>query len=190
VAWPWALAALAGYLLGSIPVADLVSRRAGVDLREVGDRNPGYWNAREQLGGRRAIPVLLGDGAKGAAAGAVGLVLAQDGLWGVKWVAVGGAMVGHGWPLFARFRGGRSLMAFVGGMLVVTPVPAAIGVVLLALVSAVGNFALGIRVALFAFPAIQALFDARERVAATGALMSIFVIRTLVARRAGVSGSG
>ena len=43
-----------------------------VDLRAVGDRNPGYWNAKETLGRRAAVPVFLGDAAKGVAAAAIG----------------------------------------------------------------------------------------------------------------------
>jgi len=177
VVMPWVLAALAGYLCGSIPVADVVTRRAGIDIRAVGDRNPGYWNVKEQLGGRRALPVLFGDTAKGSLAGLIGLLLASDGLWGVKWVAVAGAMVGHGWPLFARFRGGKSLLAFVGGMLVVTPVPALLGLGVLALVGLAHTFALGIKVAVFSFPAIELAFDSKERVAATGSLMCIMALR-------------
>ncbi|WP_395160535.1 glycerol-3-phosphate acyltransferase, partial [Ilumatobacter sp.] len=50
-----------GYRLGSIPVANLVARRRStIDLREVGDRNPGFWNARETLGKRAAVPVFVG----------------------------------------------------------------------------------------------------------------------------------
>ena len=63
----YVVAAVLGYLLGSIPVALLVARRHGVDLRRTGDGNPGAWNALEQLGGRRAAPAFLGDAAKGAA---------------------------------------------------------------------------------------------------------------------------
>jgi glycerol-3-phosphate acyltransferase PlsY len=48
----YVVAAVLGYLLGSIPVALLVARRHGVDLRRTGDGNPGAWNALEQLGGR------------------------------------------------------------------------------------------------------------------------------------------
>lgn len=174
---PWFMAAFSGYLLGSIPVADVVARRAGIDLRAVGDRNPGYWNVKDQLGGRRALPVLLGDTAKGTLAGGTGLLLASDGLWGVKWMAVAGAMVGHGWPIFARFRGGKSLLAFVGGMLVITPIPAFIAVGLLAGVAAARTFALGVRVGVFSFPAIELVFDSKERVAATGLLMCLIALR-------------
>ena len=46
----YVVAALIGYLLGSIPVALLVARRHGVDLHRTGDGNPGAWNALEQLG--------------------------------------------------------------------------------------------------------------------------------------------
>ena len=55
-----AAVALAGYVVGSIPVAGLVARRrAGLDLRDVGDGNPGYWNAKATLGRRAAAPVFV-----------------------------------------------------------------------------------------------------------------------------------
>ena len=81
------LTAVAGYLLGSIPVAVLVGRARGVDLRTVGDRNPGYWNAKEVLGRRAAIPVFAGDVVKGALAAGIGLLL--GGPWWVGYVGGG-----------------------------------------------------------------------------------------------------
>jgi glycerol-3-phosphate acyltransferase PlsY len=158
-------------------VVDLVMRRSGLDIRAVGDRNPGYWNVREQLGGRRSRPVLAGDTAKGMAAGALGVLLARSAPWGVAWVAVLGAMIGHAWPLFAGFRGGKSLLAFTGGMLVVTPVPALLAVGIVVAAAVAGHFALGVRLGLVAFPILQALFLPRAEVAATGALMCFFVLR-------------
>ncbi len=63
--------AVVGYLLGSIPVADLMThRRSAVDLRDVGDHNPGYWNAKATLGRRAALPIFVGDVAKGDRRGA------------------------------------------------------------------------------------------------------------------------
>src|SRR5690606_35641481 len=70
-----AVSVIAGYLLGSVPVAVLVARAYGVDPREVGDRNPGYWNVREQLGLRAAVPVFAGDMLKGALAALAGLLV-------------------------------------------------------------------------------------------------------------------
>ena len=68
-----AITLVVGYLVGSIPVANLVAaRRARLDLRDVGDGNPGYWNAKETLGRRAATPVFLGDVAKGAIGAGVG----------------------------------------------------------------------------------------------------------------------
>ena len=63
-----------GYLLGSIPIANLVAaRRSAVDLRDVGDRNPGFWNARETMGRMAAVPVFVGDVAKGVVAAGLGV---------------------------------------------------------------------------------------------------------------------
>ena len=129
------LPAIIGYLLGSIPVALLVGRAHGVDLREVGDRNPGAWNAMEQLGGRAAAPVFLGDGLKGLAAGLAGLAL--GGVWGA-YAAVGAAMVGHALPAFASFRGGKSVMTFAGGAFVLAPLAAATCLLACVVLSAVG----------------------------------------------------
>lgn len=172
-----AVAVVAGYLLGAIPVAVLVGRARGFDPRSVGDRNPGYWNVKEQVGARASLPVLLGDVAKGAAAGATGVLL--DGTaWGMAYVAVAAAMVGHAYPVFAGFRGGRSILAFVGGMSVVAPVPAAVAVLGVLMVWAVTrSLAWGARVGVFGFPLVQLAFDSKERVAATGALLSIIGLR-------------
>jgi glycerol-3-phosphate acyltransferase PlsY len=170
-------AVIAGYLLGSVPVAVLVARRSGVDPRDVGDRNPGYWNVDQQLGRRASVPVFLGDTAKGALAGAVGLAL-DDSAWGIGWAAVGAAMLGHAFPVFAGFRGGRSILAFAGGMVVLEPLAAAIAIGALGLTwLASRSFAVAARVGVFGFPIAQALVAPIERVAATGALMCIIGAR-------------
>jgi glycerol-3-phosphate acyltransferase PlsY len=172
--------AVAGYLLGSIPVAVLVGRSRGIDLRSVGDRNPGYWNAKEVLGPRAAIPVFAGDVAKGALAAGLGRLL--GGPWWVGYVGAAAAMIGHAWPVFAGFRGGRSVSTFVGAMVVLAPLPGAIALVVCVVVTAVTHrFAVGARVAVFGFPLIQALFQPRAHVAATGALMCIIGLRFAMA---------
>lgn len=171
------LAVVAGYLLGSIPVAVLVGRRRGFDPRQVGDRNPGYWNVKEQLGARASLPVFAGDLAKGGTAGLVGVLLAGD-TWGIAYAAVGAAMVGHAWPVFAGFRGGRSVLTFVGGMIVLEPVPAGAALVVLLVVWAASrSFAWGARAAVFAFPVILLASEPVERVAATGVLMTFIGLR-------------
>jgi glycerol-3-phosphate acyltransferase PlsY len=168
-----------GYLLGSIPVASMVARRHGVDLRRTGDGNPGAWNALEQLGGRRAAPAFLGDGAKGLVAGLAGHLLA--GWWGA-FAGVAGAMLGHAFPLFAGFRGGKSVMTFAGGAFALSPPAAAICLVLGGIITAVAGFKWGARAGVFAFPAVQLLTDPVVHVMATGVLMTfiglLFALRS------------
>ncbi|MCX6520119.1 MAG: glycerol-3-phosphate acyltransferase [Actinobacteria bacterium] len=179
-------AVVVAYLLGSIPVADLVARRrAGVDLRRVGDRNPGYWNAKEQLGRRAALPVFAGDVAKGAAAALLGVVVDAvapgDGHWWLAYACGFAAMVGHAWPVFAGFRGGRSVLTFVGAAIVLSPLTAAISIAVLLAVTAVRGFAWGARAGMFAFPFIQLVVDGPYRTAATGGLMSLIGLRFAMA---------
>lgn len=166
----YVLAAIMGYLLGSVPVALLVARRHGVDLRRTGDGNPGAWNALEQLGGRRALPAFLGDGAKGLVAGLAGWAL--GGFW-AAWAGVAAAMIGHAFPVFARFRGGKAVMAFVGGGFALAPLAGLAALALCGLVTAAASFKWGARAGVFAFPALQLAVDPVERVIATGWLMAI-----------------
>ncbi|MFN8024173.1 MAG: glycerol-3-phosphate acyltransferase [Acidimicrobiales bacterium] len=178
--------AVAGYLVGSVPVAGLVAyRRAGIDLRDVGDRNPGYWNAKETLGRRAAVPVFVGDVAKGAVAAAVGRLAdhAAGGVWWIGYVGGFAAMVGHAWPVFARFRGGRSVLTFVGAVAVLSPVTALVCVALLGLATARRGFAWGARVGVFAFPFVQLVVDGPYRTAATGCLMTLIGLRFATAAR-------
>lgn len=177
------LTVIIGYLVGSIPVANLLARRRGItDLRQVGDRNPGYWNARENLGRRAAVPIFVGDLLKGAVGAGVGALMAEPGVWGLAYVGAGAAMVGHAFPVFARFKGGRSILTFVGGALVFAPVPAAIAVALLLVTFAITrSFAVAARVGFFALPIIQLVVQGPNRTAATGILMTFIGARFLTA---------
>jgi glycerol-3-phosphate acyltransferase PlsY len=167
----YALIILAGYGLGSVPVALLTARRHGVDLFATGDGNPGAWNALEQLGAGRAWPVFAGDGLKGALAGVVGLLLGgSEGAY----AGVAAAMLGHAFPLFTGFRGGKAVMTFAGGMFAAAPLAALIALAACVAVSlARRSLAVGARVGVFGVPLVQLLVDPVERVAATGALMTL-----------------
>lgn len=185
---PVLVAVIGGYLLGSVPVAVLVGRAHGFDPRDVGDRNPGFWNVMERLGWKAAVPVFAGDMLKGTAAGLVGLAVsgAETGTLGTVagrsvlpvYAAVAAAMIGHAWPVFAGLRGGRSILAFAGGFAVICPPAFALGVALLIGASlALRSFARGTRVAVFALPVLQLLFAPAGHVAGTGALMCLIGLR-------------
>jgi glycerol-3-phosphate acyltransferase PlsY len=177
------IAVVVGYLLGCIQIANLVARRrADIDLREVGDRNPGFWNARESLGRTAAVPIFVGDVAKGLAAAGFGALLADDGVWGLTYVAGGAAMVGHAFPVFSRFAGGRSILTFVGTVLIATPIATLISVGLLLVVFvATRSFAWASRAGMIALPFVQIAVEGPFRTAATGVLMTFIGLRFAMA---------
>jgi glycerol-3-phosphate acyltransferase PlsY len=183
--WPRVIGPVAaGYLLGSIPTAVIVGRRRHVDPRAVGDRNPGWWNARQQFGRRAALPVLVVDVAKGAAAAGIGRLLSPAGRWWPGHAATGAAMVGHAWPLFAGFRGGRSVATFGGAAAVLSPLAAAGAASAATVVGRItGSTAAGIRVGFGTYPVLQVAVDGARRTAATGALMSFVGLRFWMAAR-------
>lgn len=178
-----AVTVVVGYLIGSIPIANLVAaRRAEIDLRDVGDGNPGFWNARETLGRQAAIPVFVGDSLKGLAAAMVGAALADPGVWGLAYVGCGAAMIGHSFPVFARFRGGRSILAFAGGAAVFTTVPFLLAIALLLVTFAIRrSLAVSSRVAFVALPIVQIIVEGPYRTAATGVLMTFIGLRFAMA---------
>ena len=102
------------YLLGSAPVAWLVFRwRTGGDLRLVGDGNVGAANAaREGAGQGAAVVIILADIGKGLLAVSIARWWALEAGW---WAAAGAlVMVGHMFPVFLRFNGGRAAATALG----------------------------------------------------------------------------
>jgi len=141
------VAAVFGYLLGSLPFGYLVARAKGVNIFEVGSRNPGATNVRRVLGSGPGNLVFALDAIKGAAA--AGLPLAYFWLRGhavasttapdrggvigdFDWVmssAVTGliaALLGHSFSCFTKFRGGKGVATSIGGLVIVMPVAALI----------------------------------------------------------------
>ncbi len=115
------LAILVGYLLGTFPSADLVTRlatRGRVDIRSVGSGNPGTLNAIQSIGTGWGLVVLLLDIAKGLVAGLVGRALGGD---VAGYSAATAAIVGHIFPVWTRFRGGKGVATSVGACIAVFP---------------------------------------------------------------------
>jgi glycerol-3-phosphate acyltransferase PlsY len=117
---PGILSIIIGYLLGSIPTAYIVSRiRKGIDIRTVGTGNMGAANVMREIGTREGIFVGLIDVLKGAGA----ILIAQTSTVPDLWVFGAGfaALVGHNFPVFAGFRGGRGSATCIGIFLVLAP---------------------------------------------------------------------
>lgn len=119
------LALVLAYLLGSLSGSLLLGRLRGVDIRERGSGNAGGTNAFRTLGWRFALGVVLIDIGKGALAALLGLWLHRPGL-PIEASALAGACtlvaaVGHTWPVFFGFRGGKGAGTLVGGLCVTWP---------------------------------------------------------------------
>ncbi|MDO8388870.1 MAG: glycerol-3-phosphate acyltransferase [Actinomycetota bacterium] len=115
------LGAVLGYSIGTFPTADLVAKRVSggtIDLRRAGSGNPGGANAAKLLGRKAGYTVMAGDIAKGALASGVGALVA--GPAGAH-VAGTASVVGHCFPVWNGFRGGKGVAASVGQCLATFP---------------------------------------------------------------------
>ncbi len=138
----FAAVVIIGYLLGSIPFGVLVARRsAGVDVRQYGSGSMGATNVL-RTAGRKAGAMVVGlDLLKGVLAVVfAGLIVGGDylvaggiglGILVAQVMAALAAIVGHIWPVFLRFHGGRGVATFFGGLIALCPVAALFGGVVL-----------------------------------------------------------
>lgn len=119
---------LLGYLLGSFSGAYFISKKyAKIDIRRYGSGNAGTTNVLRTLGLKYAVPTLLIDVLKAVVASLLGLWIIGHGAWGI---VVGGysCILGHTFPIFMDFKGGKGIATFAGVILVLNP---GLGVILL-----------------------------------------------------------
>ena len=127
-----------GYLLGSIPFGVLVGKRfAKVDIREYGSGKIGTTNVLRAVGRKAAAMVVVLDVLKGALAVVfAGLIIGSSymevgsygiGLLTAQSLAALAAVAGHNWPAFLKFKGGRGVATFFGGLIALCPVAALFG---------------------------------------------------------------
>lgn len=114
VVWPTYAALALGYLLGSIPFGFLLTKMAGLgDIRRVGSGNIGATNVLRTGNKKLALLTLLLDGAKGAVAALVAGTFAP----GLALVAAFAAFLGHVFPVWLRFKGGKGVATYLGVVL-------------------------------------------------------------------------
>jgi acyl phosphate:glycerol-3-phosphate acyltransferase len=133
---PWLIAILtllAAYLIGAIPFGYLVARMRGVDIFAQGSGNIGATNVWRVLGARFGMLVFVLDFAKGAGPVAAAIALKSNfdaELWTRGWVEVGAGMfafLGHCFPVYLKFHGGKGVATGAGVVFVLLPVPMLIG---------------------------------------------------------------
>ena len=117
--WPYILAVFtAGYLLGAIPFGLILTRLAGMgDIRAIGSGNIGATNVLRTGNKKIAAATLLLDGAKGAVAVLIAQIYGPD----AAIVAASGALLGHLFPVWLKFRGGKGVATALGILLALSP---------------------------------------------------------------------
>jgi len=169
---------LAGYLLGSVSFAVLWARGRGVDIFAEGSGNPGATNVKRVLGAKQGNAVFAMDALKGlVAAGWPLLAFGGDVALGVLGLA--GAILGHSYSVFLRFRGGKGVATSMGGLAALMPLVLVSGLAVWGLVYAVVRVVAAASIAFaLALPlAAWALSVSGERLALAFALAALIALR-------------
>ncbi len=183
------LLTLGAYLLGSVPAAYLAGKWSrGIDIRQFSDGNVGATNLMRLTSKRIAIPVIIFDVGKGAmmiwVAQLLGLDITQQVMVGLA------AIIGHNWPVFLRFNGGRGILTTLGVISILVPWLGLIALIIAYGMAPFRQLALGTIIALASLPIfswfLPQLFDIEKPLPITLGFVAIFllaVIRRLTAPR-------
>ena len=179
--------ALLGYLLGSLPIGFLIARgRGGVDLRQVGSGNVGAANVYRSAGRVLGVLVLFVDMAKGAGSALLARAFFTAGHDHAEAVAGLAAIVGHIYPIWLRFVGGKGVAVAFGAFTVLAPVATAVAASVFVITTwATRYVSLGSVLATVTLPAIQWSFGASDAVslaATAAAVLILFRHRGNIAR--------
>jgi glycerol-3-phosphate acyltransferase PlsY len=166
---------IASYLIGSIPVSYLVARYwKGIDIRNVGSGNVGTTNVWRNAGPVAGVLACAGDLGKGV----LTILLAKH-FGGAEVVAAAGiaALVGHSWPVFLGFKGGKMVATFVGVIAAIAPPVFLITAALwLAVTWLSGYVSAGSIVAVLSIPFLIWAFELEWPYLALGILVAALVV--------------
>lgn len=166
---------IASYLIGSIPVSYLVARLwKGIDIRNYGSGNVGMTNVWRNVGPAAGVLAWAGDLGKGV----LTILLAKH-FGGPEVVAAAGiaALVGHSWPVFLGFKGGKMVATFVGVISAISlPVGLTAAVLWLAVVGLSGYVSVGSIVAVVSIPLLILAFHLEWPYLVLGILVAALVV--------------
>jgi glycerol-3-phosphate acyltransferase PlsY len=170
-----ALVLVAAYLLGSIPFSYLVARQRGVDVRRVGSGNVGATNVMRNVGRGAGLVAFVLDAAKGAVAA---LIAQRTGLGpALAALAAVAAIVGHMYPVWLRFQGGKGVATGAGAFLPLAPIATAVALVVFAATLALTRYvSLGSMVGAVTLAATAALTGAPRPVWIAAAVMAALIV--------------
>lgn len=158
---------IVAYILGSIPTSIWLGKsKYGIDVREHGSKNAGATNTFRVLGKPAGTLVLLIDVSKGTLAVLLPFIIGYS-VWGsdelihLQLLCGIAAVLGHVFPLFANFKGGKGVATSLGVVIGVHPLAASICLGIFLIVFIISNYvSLGAIIAAFAFPwLVNLLFD-------------------------------
>ena len=181
---PLLIAIVIGYLLGSLPFGYLVARAKGVNIFEVGSKNPGATNVRRVLGSGPGNLVLFLDALKGAVSSG----------WPLLWswfrngtlvptdeaIAISGvvaAMLGHSFSCFTGFKGGKGVATGAGGFLIVFPIGMAIAIAVFAATVLLARYvSLASMLGAISLPITALLMQRSTVLVSVAAVIALFVV--------------
>lgn len=136
---------LTAYILGSIPSAVWIGKMFyGVDVRDFGSGNAGATNVMRVLGKKAALPVLISDILKGWMAVKVSFFVAEmlgkEDLISLELTLGAAAIIGHIYPVFANFKGGKGVATLLGATLAIHPLSALVGILVFVVVLIVTKY--------------------------------------------------
>jgi glycerol-3-phosphate acyltransferase PlsY len=177
-----AIAIIGAYLLGSIPSAYIAGRlRKGIDIREVGSRNMGAMNVFYKVGIVPGLLVLAVDIGKGAAAVALAHWLGVPLI--VEFLAGATAVIGHSFPVWLKFRGGRGGAPLIGALIFLMPWGIPIGLSIFAVLLLLTRFpTLSYSIALLCFPFVAWLIYHRGDYVTFASLMLLIPLIRYIPR--------
>lgn len=175
---PLILALVAGYFLGALPFGYLVARAKGVNIFEVGSKSSGATNVRRVLGNGPGALVLFLDALKGVAAAGWPLFVYSDEIGlSTGLSALVGAVLGHSFSCFTKFKGGKSVATGAGAFLVLFPIGTGIALVVFGITLAVWRMvSLSSMLASIALPVTAWILDRGTVLTVTCAAIAAFVI--------------
>jgi glycerol-3-phosphate acyltransferase PlsY len=174
------LSLLGGYFLGSVPFGLIAGKIHGVDIREHGSRNIGATNVWRVFGWKLGLPVFLLDAGKGVGAVWLGRLAASSFAGPLDWCMVIAGMaciLGHSFPVWLRFKGGKGVATSLGAIIAMLPMVSAIIFGIWAVIFAVSRYvSLASIIAAAAFPVVAFLFHATPPVLGFAVVSATLVI--------------
>ena len=152
--------AIIAYLLGCISTGILIARGSGVNIREVGSKNTGASNVLRVMGLKGGFLTFLGDFLKATLACLIGSLLLPSATFGIEGFGkmLGGlfVIIGHNWPVFFGFRGGKGVSCSAAVVLFVNPLWGGISIVIcIAVIAALRYISVGSMVMLFCYAVLM-----------------------------------